>query len=159
MKLGYSVIIILIVVVGIFFALRSAKNNPEPVTENNTQSMNTENTNEETLPTSDELLMTTVKEGSGDEAKDGDVITVNYTGYFADGTVFFSCVGKTPFQSTLGAGQVIAGWDVGVKGMKKGEVRRLVIPADMAYGEAGRPGIPPNSTLAFEVELLEIAPK
>ena len=87
------------------------------------------------------------------------MITVNYTGYFADGTVFDSSVGKTPFQFTLGAGQVIAGWDVGVKGMKKGEVRRLVIPADMAYGEAGRPGIPPNSTLAFEVELLEIAPK
>ncbi len=95
-------------------------------------------------------------------AKAGDTVAVNYTGSLENGTVFDSNVDPKfnhvqPFEFTLGAGQVIKGWDVGVAGMKVGEKKRLVIaPAD-AYGANGIPGvIPPNSTLVFDVELLAI---
>ncbi len=98
----------------------------------------------------------------GQVSKVGDTIAVNYTGSLEDGTVFDSNVDPKfnhvqPFEFTLGAGQVIKGWDVGVAGMKVGEKKRLVIaPAD-AYGTNGVAGvIPPNATLIFDVELLAI---
>ncbi len=95
--------------------------------------------------------------GTGAAAKDGDQITVNYTGKLQDGTVFDSSVGKTPFQFTLGAGQVIPGWDQGLLGMKVGGKRTLTIPPSLAYGEQGAGGvIPPNATLIFDVELISI---
>jgi FKBP-type peptidyl-prolyl cis-trans isomerase len=102
--------------------------------------------------------MTVTKEGTGTPAKDGDVVSVHYTGYLEDGTKFDSSVDRgTPFEFTLGAGQVIKGWEIGVKGMKVGEIRKLVIPAEFGYGAGGFPGvIPPNATLAFQVELLAI---
>jgi FKBP-type peptidyl-prolyl cis-trans isomerase len=94
--------------------------------------------------------------------KAGDMISVNYTGSLENGTVFDSNVDPKfshvePFQFTLGAGQVIPGWDNGLLGMKVGEKRHLVIPPADAYGADGRPPvIPPNSTLIFDVELLAI---
>lgn len=95
--------------------------------------------------------------GTGAAAKDGDQITVDYTGKLQDGTVFDSSVGKTPFQFTLGAGQVIPGWDQGLLGMKVGGKRTLTIPPSLAYGEQGAGGvIPPNATLIFDVELISI---
>ena len=96
--------------------------------------------------------------GDGAEAKSGQAITVHYTGWLEDGTVFDSSVERgQPFPFTLGVGQVIPGWDEGVEGMKIGGKRQLRVPADLAYGEQGAPGtIPPNATLIFEVELLTV---
>ena len=96
--------------------------------------------------------------GVGPEAMAGKIITVNYSGAFTDGRVFDSSYKRnTPFEFTLGAGQVIAGWDKGFDGMKVGGKRRLIVPPAFGYGPAGMPNlIPPNSTLIFEVELLGV---
>ena len=95
--------------------------------------------------------------GKGAAAKSGDKVTVNYTGWLTDGTQFDTSIGKQPFPFTIGAGQVIPGWDQGVAGMKVGGKRKLTIPSDLGYGAQGAGGvIPPNATLVFEVELLSI---
>lgn len=104
------------------------------------------------------LEIETIVKGSGTEAKVGDSLTVHYTGMLEDGTKFDSSVDRgTPFNFILGIGQVIEGWEKGMEGMKVGEKRKLTIQPEYAYGERGVPGvIPPNATLIFEVELLEI---
>ena len=96
--------------------------------------------------------------GDGAEAKTGDTLIVHYTGTFEDGTEFDSSVGGDPLPFVLGSGDVIQGWDLGLEGMKVGGKRKLTIPPDYAYGPAGGPGIPPDSTLIFEVELVDIEP-
>ena len=99
----------------------------------------------------------TTKQGSGDGAKDGDTLVVHYTGTLTDGKQFDSSRGRGPFEVTLGQRRVIAGWEQGLQGMKKGETRRLTIPPELGYGARGAGGvIPPNATLVFDVELLEI---
>ena len=96
-------------------------------------------------------------QGQGAESKNGDMITVDYTGMLPDGKVFDTSVGRAPFTLTLGAGQVIKGWEQGLLGMKVGEKRKLTIPPQLAYGKDGFPGaIPPNATLIFDVELKAI---
>jgi len=99
-----------------------------------------------------------LKVGDGPEAKAGDLVRVHYTGTLEDGTKFDSSVDRgVPFEFPLGAGRVIKGWDEGVAGMKVGGKRRLVIPAELGYGDRGAPPkIPPGATLIFDVELLEI---
>jgi FKBP-type peptidyl-prolyl cis-trans isomerase len=96
--------------------------------------------------------------GEGAAAQSGDTVSVTYTGYLTDGTVFDSNVGsETPFEVQLGVGQVIPGWDEGLVGMQVGGKRLLVIPSDLAYGSTGAGDvIPANATLTFEVTLLEI---
>ncbi len=94
-------------------------------------------------------------EGTGAEAKTGDLATVHYTGWLTDGTKFDSSLDSgQPFQFKIGEGRVIPGWEEGVAGMKVGGTRRLIIPPDLAYGAQGAGGvIPPNAVLVFEVEL------
>ncbi len=94
-------------------------------------------------------------------AKNGDVLTMNYTGHLTNGTVFDSNIDPKfnhvqPFQFTLGAGQVIAGWDEGLVGMKIGEKKTLTIPPEKGYGSQAIGSIPANSTLIFDVELVAI---
>ncbi len=100
----------------------------------------------------------TTKPGTGDGAKDGDTLVVHYTGTLTDGKKFDSSKDRNePFEVTLGQRRVIAGWEQGLQGMKAGESRKLTIPPDLGYGARGAGGvIPPNATLVFEVDLLEI---
>lgn len=107
------------------------------------------------------LQIITTAQGAGEGAKDGDTVTLNYTGVLPDGTVFDSSrtEGRTPISFVLGTGYVIQGWEQGLQGMKVGERRLLAIPGDLAYGPAGRaPTIPPNATLIFDVEMVAITP-
>lgn len=100
-----------------------------------------------------------LKVGTGPAAQPNDLVSVEYAGWLADGTEFDSTAkhGGQPFQFTIGAGQVIPGWDQGVAGMKVGGVRKLIIPPDLGYGAQGAGGtIPPNATLVFEVKLNRI---
>lgn len=118
----------------------------EPVNQNNNQK-------------NMDLKIETTQEGTGDKVtKSGDTISVHYTGKLEDGTKFDSSVDRgTPFDFTIGQGQVIAGWEQGLLDMKVGEKRTLTIPSEMGYGAQGAGGIiPPDATLIFEVELMGI---
>jgi FKBP-type peptidyl-prolyl cis-trans isomerase FkpA len=105
------------------------------------------------------LKYTDLQVGTGAEARSGNTVQVHYTGWLLDGTKFDSSRDRNqPFPFKLGAGQVIKGWDEGVAGMKVGGKRKLVIPPDLGYGRQGAGGvIPPNATLVFDVELLNVS--
>lgn len=113
-----------------------------------------------TMPTNvTQLMMNDETLGTGAVAAAGDTVTVNYVGSLTDGTVFDASAnhGTTGFSFTLGAGQVIAGWDQGIVGMRVGGTRRLVIPPALAYGsQAVGSVIPANSALIFEVQLVKV---
>ena len=109
------------------------------------------------------LQVTDVRVGTGTQATSGRQLTVNYTGWVysvtaADhrGNQFDTSSGKAPYTFTLGMGQVIAGWDQGINGMRVGGQRTLVIPPSLGYGNQAAGSIPPNSTLIFDVELLDV---
>ncbi|MCX6789422.1 MAG: FKBP-type peptidyl-prolyl cis-trans isomerase [Candidatus Gribaldobacteria bacterium] len=99
-----------------------------------------------------------LKVGTGQEAKNGNDVLVHYVGTLEDGTKFDSSRDRNkPFDFVLGTGAVIKGWDLGVLGMKVGEIRKLIIPSSIGYGAQGQGPIPPNATLIFEVELLGVS--
>lgn len=105
-----------------------------------------------------ELRIVEVQEGTGEVAAAGKSVSVHYTGTLFNGTKFDSSLDRgQPFVFTLGAGQVIQGWDMGLQGMKVGGKRKLIIPSHLGYGAQGAGGvIPPNAVLVFDVELLEV---
>ncbi len=104
------------------------------------------------------LVIEDIKIGEGQEVEKFNIVTVNYTGLLEDGTKFDSSLnpGSTPFRFTVGAGQVIKGWDEGLIGMKVGGKRKLTIPPELGYGSRDNGPIPANSTLIFEIDLLGI---
>ena len=148
-----TIIVLLMALVSVTFRLRKEETNVVANTQgslsNNSTTMDNNNVTE--------LKIEVLHEGSGPESKNGDNISVDYTGMLMDGKVFDSSVGRAPFTLTLGAGQVIKGWEQGLLGMKVSEKRKLTIPSDLAYGKSGYPGaIPPDATLIFDVELKAI---
>jgi len=110
------------------------------------------------------LVIRDTKAGSGEEAKVGNIVEVQYTGWLYDayapqlhGKQFDSSVGREPFSFMLGVGSVIKGWDRGVLGMKAGGKRTLIVPANLGYGEHGAgQDIPPGAILVFDIELLKV---
>jgi len=158
-------VIICLVVAGVLIFI-SIKNKVNNMPTNNNIGTNDTGSTIPTIPTENTATPTpapaTNNTQTGQVAKTGDTVAMNYTGRLADGTVFDSNTDAkfghvTPFEFTLGAGQVITGWDKGIVGMKVGEKKTLVIPPADGYGAAGVPGtIPPNATLTFDVELLAI---
>ncbi len=114
-------------------------------------------------PSSAPFSQTDLRVGSGTAAVTGSTMTVQYTGWFYDaskadkrGVQFDTSIGRTALTFTLGAGSVVQGWEQGLVGMSVGGLRRLVIPPSMAYGSSRYATIPPNTTLVFDIELLDV---
>jgi len=114
-------------------------------------------------PSSAPFSQTDLRVGSGTAAVTGSTVTVQYTGWFYDaskadkrGVQFDTSIGRTALTFTLGAGSVVQGWEQGLVGMSVGGLRRLVIPPSMAYGSSRYATIPPNTTLVFDIELLDV---
>lgn len=147
-------VIVLLLIASIpLYMLITKKPTTQPMSNDQTQ-----NNTQQVASDSAQLKVEDIKVGEGREVKAGDTVVMNYKGTLADGTQFDSSYDRgQPFTTQIGVGQVIQGWDQGVPGMKVGGKRKLIIPGDLAYGSRGVPGaIPPNATLIFEVELLDI---
>lgn len=144
----FLAVIIIIVLAGVWYIFFYK---PE-IAGNSNQNMNPNNFDIQGMK------VETLNEGTGAAAKAGDTVSVNYVGTLTDGTKFDSSYDRNqPFSFTLGQNRVIQGWELGVAGMKIGEKRRLTIPPELGYGANGAGSvIPPNATLIFEVELIEI---
>ena len=168
-----SIIIILIIILAIAYLMIKGQKPASTDNANTINSMDTQQTppdntavdtgsapqagSTKTLP--DGLQITIEKEGTGEVAKVGSTVSVNYVGTFSDGTKFDASAdhGGTPVDFPIGVGAVIKGWDEGVVGMKVGEKRKLFIPWALAYGDAGRPPvIPAKADLIFEIELVAV---
>jgi peptidylprolyl isomerase len=103
------------------------------------------------------MVIDDIKVGTGDVVEEGDSVVVNYVGTLQDGTEFDNSKKRgQPFEFKVGGGMVIPGWEQGLVGMKEGGERVLVIPPELAYGENGIGPIPPNATLVFSIELIEV---
>jgi FKBP-type peptidyl-prolyl cis-trans isomerase len=156
MNIVWSVIIVIALVgVLIFISIKNKTN----MTTNDIGNNN--DTNSIAGNVVNNVASTSTPGATSDVAKVGDTVAMNYTGRLENGTVFDSNVDPKfnhvqPFVFTLGAGQVIAGWDKGIVGMKVGEKKTLTISPEDGYGASGQGPIPPNSTLIFDVELLAI---
>lgn len=166
----YSGPIAFVLITGLFiFLLLFALNSGGSVESRNDYSSNQSqdsqdlNSNENNMYNNDvadapELKVEILQEGSGETIKDGDKVSVHYTGTLLDGTKFDSSLDRgEPFQFTMGAGGLIEGWIRGVEGMSVGEKRKITIPSELGYGEFGSPPvIPGGAGLIFEIEVLEI---
>lgn len=167
------VLIVILVITGLVYIIINNKEEQAPVSQEQQLDQIEENTNMQntTQPEVnkggevkgvDGVKIIILKEGTGAVAKSGDTVAMNYTGKLLNGTTFDSNVDPKfnhvqPFPFTIGAGEVIKGWDIGVAGMKVGEKRKLELAPEYAYGSNAVGGvIPANSTLVFEVELLAI---
>ena len=144
-----SVIVVVLIVVAVVTLNNSSSNTKPQTSKKMTAASGTPATS---LQVTDETV------GTGATAADGNKLTVSYVGTLTNGTVFDSTQkdGGTPFTFTLGAGQVIKGWDEGMVGMKVGGVRKLVIPPSLGYGDQATGSIPANSTLIFTVTLISV---
>jgi len=153
-----GIIIVIILSAAVYFQIQDNKEMKVVLGIDTNQNMqNNQNQNTDLTSQAKELKTDILKEGTGQAAKVGDKVTVDYVGTLQDGTKFDSSIDRgTPFTFTLGAGQVIKGWDQGIIGMKVGEKIKLTIPSDLAYGPQGYGPIPGGATLIFEVELLGI---
>jgi FKBP-type peptidyl-prolyl cis-trans isomerase len=172
LNLYITIFLVAIVAVGGYFIFKipspgTEESLQDPSLSDNIQSVDQSTLGAETTATSassstsinmnDKLEITDEVVGTGVEAVAGKNVTVNYSGTLTNGTKFDSSYDRNqPFTFKLGAGEVIAGWDQGVLGMKVGGKRKLVIPPSLGYGSADLGTIPPNSTLVFEVELLKV---
>ena len=146
-KFLIAIALIIVIIFGAFFLLTGKKSQKEEVEVTNGK--------EETVV--NELKIEDLVTGNGSEAVAGKKVTVNYKGTLENGTQFDSSYDRgVPFSFTLGAGEVIVGWDQGVAGMKVGGKRVLTIPPELGYGARSAGTIPPNSVLIFEVELLKV---
>jgi FKBP-type peptidyl-prolyl cis-trans isomerase len=144
-KIIILIIVLILIAIGVYFLLRpesSVSQNQQTSSSYDIQGMKVE----------------ILQQGTGEGAKSGDTITVNYVGTLQNGTKFDSSIDRgQPFKFTLGQNSVIQGWELGVVGMKAGEKRRLTIPPELGYGSRGAGGvIPPNATLVFEIDMLAI---
>lgn len=156
---------VFVLIIAVIIGLRGKNNisqlpsaSPLPSQESNLVKPSGEEVQDSLMQEIDKLLVEDLVIGKGVEATSGAVVSVNYVGTLTDGQKFDSSYDRnTPFSFTLGAGQVIEGWDQGVLGMKVGGKRKLTIPSSLAYGESGIPNaIPGGATLIFEVELLDV---
>jgi FKBP-type peptidyl-prolyl cis-trans isomerase len=149
------VAIVAAVLVGLFFALS------KPIEENkldeSSLDLNKIASPSAQATSSADLKIEDLKVGTGSAVKSGDTVKVHYLGTLLDGTKFDSSYDRNqPFETKIGVGQVIQGWDQGIVGMKVGGKRKLTVPPELGYGSQVMGNIPANSTLVFEVELLEI---
>ncbi len=153
-KAIYIVVGLLVLIIWYFLLTSGGSENLQKEKEDTTQQ--TMDTN--TATDSAQLKIEDIKVGEGKEVTAGDTVVMHYSGTLTDGTKFDSSYDRgEPFETRIGVGSVIQGWDMGVPGMKVGGKRKLTIPPQLGYGESGAgAAIPPNATLIFEVELLEI---
>ncbi len=152
------VVVVLIVAICLFVCKKSSTSSNELTTTSEEQPDEVSDLEKDVQGVEmSDLIVEDLVQGNGTEAVDGKMVTVHYTGTLTDGTKFDSSVDRgTPFNFQLGIGQVIKGWDQGVKGMKVGGKRKLTIPPSLGYGPRAIGPIPANSTLIFEVELLDV---
>jgi len=156
-RLIIGIIVALIVVLIGFLVFRdySSKNQSYPI---GTLDSTPPTPSASAVTTASGLIYEDLKVGDGVTAASGDTVSVNYTGWLADGTKFDSSLDRgQPFEFTLGLGNVIAGWDEGVTGMRENGTRLLIIPPELGYGSTGSgTTIPPDATLTFEVQLIDV---
>jgi FKBP-type peptidyl-prolyl cis-trans isomerase len=157
-----GVAVVLVIVAIIYFAYRDYASKLQPTTQNPQYLIGQLDATppaptSKAVTTASGLIYEDLQVGDGTAAKTGDTVTVNYTGWLADGTKFDSSIDRNQtFDFPIGGGKVIPGWDEGVVGMKVNGTRLLVIPPSLAYGASGSGPIPPNATITFEVQLVAI---
>jgi peptidylprolyl isomerase len=154
-RLVATALAILSVSVVLFAACRSGDGGPPPT--GTADGQGPPPVSGQPITTGSGLQFIDIKRGTGDSPEPGETVVIHYTGWLEDGTKFESSLDSgQPASFKIGEGDVIEGWDIGVATMQVGGKRRLIIPPHLAYGEAGRGPVPPNATLIFDIELLEV---